>query len=274
MSRFDTKQPDLELPATTERRFNILDGRVPQDLAQIKDNSCAAFITDPPYCTGANKVARMRTASRKYGDKQAFENQAARRGGIYGFVGDNKSELVQRKFTIDWLEAMHHICGTNSHGFIFTDWRGHRMYEEACAYSGYVINDVLIFEKNVGRTKPWGWQKRYECILQVASEGAAFVDVPADKIFYGRSSVLRYTVVPFDTKLHQVQKPVPLIQELLQCVREPGVIIDPFAGSGSTLIAAMLSGRDAIGFECVKGMADAARAECRSVGTEDETLCK
>lgn len=47
---------------------------------------------------------------------------------------------------------------------------------------------------------------------------------------------------------HPTPKPVSLIEELLQ-VCPPGVIADPFAGSGSTLLAARAQGRRAIGVE-------------------------
>lgn len=50
--------------------------------------------------------------------------------------------------------------------------------------------------------------------------------------------------------VHSCQKPVGLMQELIQRLTNPGdVIADPFAGSGSTLLAAKELGRKAIGIE-------------------------
>lgn len=54
-------------------------------------------------------------------------------------------------------------------------------------------------------------------------------------------------------KIHPTQKPVKLIQKLIDLFTSPGeVIIDPVAGSASTIIAAIRTGRSAYGFEIKK----------------------
>lgn len=56
-------------------------------------------------------------------------------------------------------------------------------------------------------------------------------------------------------KLHPTQKPVPLLEKLIKTFTDEGdVVIDPCAGSGSTLIAAENLKRKAYGFEITREM--------------------
>lgn len=54
-------------------------------------------------------------------------------------------------------------------------------------------------------------------------------------------------------KVHPTQKPVPLLEQLIRIFTDEGdVVIDPCAGSGSSLLAAANLGRRAYGFEIKK----------------------
>ena len=61
---------------------------------------------------------------------------------------------------------------------------------------------------------------------------------------------------PRDTKtekIHPTQKSVPLLEYLIELFTDEGdVVIDPCAGSGSTLLAAANKGKKAFGFEIKK----------------------
>ena len=66
-------------------------------------------------------------------------------------------------------------------------------------------------------------------------------------------------------KVHPTQKPVPLLERLIEIFSDKGdVIIDPCAGSGTTLLAAANMGRKAYGFEIKKDFCRAAREKVLS----------
>ena len=70
---------------------------------------------------------------------------------------------------------------------------------------------------------------------------------------------------PRDTttpKVHPTQKPVQLLETLIEIFTDPGeVVIDPCAGSGSTLLAAKNLGRRGYGFEIKKEFCRSFEAE-------------
>ena len=63
-------------------------------------------------------------------------------------------------------------------------------------------------------------------------------------------------------KIHPTQKPVPLLERLIEIFTDKGdVVIDPCAGSGTTLLAAANMGRKAYGFEIKKDFCAEARVK-------------
>lgn len=69
----------------------------------------------------------------------------------------------------------------------------------------------------------------------------------------GSAAVWTHHVVngaSMDRPDHPCPKPLPLMRELVELFTDPGeTILDPFAGSGTTLVAAKQLGRKAIGIE-------------------------
>ena len=63
-------------------------------------------------------------------------------------------------------------------------------------------------------------------------------------------NVLRSGFVRGEGGLHIAQKPVKLLRALIELTTQEGqLVLDPFCGSGSTLVAAKVSGRQYLGFE-------------------------
>jgi len=75
---------------------------------------------------------------------------------------------------------------------------------------------------------------------------------------FNNNGKMIFNAIPWEkdgksVKIHPNQKPVKLLAKLINIFTDPGdVVIDPVAGSGSTIIAALNSDRSAYGFEIKK----------------------
>lgn len=74
-------------------------------------------------------------------------------------------------------------------------------------------------------------------------------------------------------KIHPAQKPVETLKDLINVFTDPGdVVIDPCAGSGSTLRAAHELGRNAFGFEIDRTFYNRAKEEMLNFTNAQMTL--
>ena len=73
------------------------------------------------------------------------------------------------------------------------------------------------------------------------------------------------------SKIHPAQKPVKVLKQLIEIFTDPeDVVIDPCAGSGSTLRAAAELGRSAFGFEIDRNFYRRAKEEMLAFEREEQ----
>jgi len=76
-------------------------------------------------------------------------------------------------------------------------------------------------------------------------------------------------------KIHPTQKPVNLLKKIIEIFTDPGdVVIDPVAGSASTLVAAAELKRKAFGFEIKKDFYKQAKARVERIVLREEEIDK
>lgn len=83
----------------------------------------------------------------------------------------------------------------------------------------------------------------YEMFFYARKGGATIIK-------QGRSNVYNYAPVPYDNKIHPTERPIELIEEILQtfAVNRSSILV-PMAGSGNTLLAASNLDMIAVGFD-------------------------
>jgi site-specific DNA-methyltransferase (adenine-specific) len=113
----------------------------------------------------------------------------------------------------------------------------------------FPLRGLLVWDKGtpgMGDLNHWG--PSYELI---ASAGSGKTTGSRDQ------SILRYPTVPPARRHHPTEKPTSLLEYLIGKI-DAATVLDPFAGSGSTLVAARNLGRRAIGIEVEERYAETA----------------
>lgn len=81
----------------------------------------------------------------------------------------------------------------------------------------------------------------------------ALIDYNLNGEILNQSNLIKVSVSKYDRGLHNTQKPLALMKLLVELVTQEGqIVLDPFAGSGTTLLAAEILNRKYIGYEMNK----------------------
>ncbi len=123
--------------------------------------------------------------------------------------------------------------------YIFCDSTSYAVFL-SLLYPAFDRTQCIVWNKGKGGLGN-GWRHSHELIIH-----GAFVGTEYEEGF--RCDVIECAPVHSDTRKHQSEKPVSLMQQLM--IAHPSdLVLDPFAGSGTTLRAAKDLGRKAIGVE-------------------------
>lgn len=103
------------------------------------------------------------------------------------------------------------------------------------------LRGLLVWDKGTPGMGDLGhWGPSYELIAS-AGEGRT--------VGSRDGSIIRFRGVPHGQRFHPTEKPVEMLAYLIAKLDRAGTILDPFAGSGSTLLAAKSLRRKATGVE-------------------------
>lgn len=129
-------------------------------------------------------------------------------------------------------------------------------------YSGFQIRELLVWDKRLTNFAH-RFRRAYECIL-VLEKGKPR--------YRGKAMSTLVSVTRAKATLHPHAKPVALLEQLIRASSDEGdVILDPFAGSGSTCVAAANLGRNYLGIEIDPAYAEIARARVGEAARSEQT---
>ncbi len=219
--------------------YGIVHGEALATMRELPDASFDALITDPPYCSGgiANTDRTNQTARQKYVRTDSASGRA---------MADFPDQRDQRSFTLwssFWMSEALRLVKPGGQALVFTDWRQLPAVSDALQCAGWRWRGVVVWAKTGARPQP-GFANAAEYVLW-ASNGV----IPADHRPPCLPGVYTLSSPRGAARQHITAKPLELMRHLVRTVPEGGTVLDPFAGSGTTIAAARLEGRDGLGIE-------------------------
>ena len=192
----------------------ILHGDCRTVLPRIATGNVDFILTDPPYVTSY----------------KPFKN--------------NNGQRVQNDDNAGWLEEsfaqMYRVLKPDACAISFYGWPKIDLFSSAWRRVGFRMGGHIVFRK------PYASQSAY---VQYRHESAYLLlkgkpPLPKKPV----PDVLDWTYT--SNKLHPTQKSVRVLAPLIEAFTKPGdLVLDPFAGSGSTCVAALHLGRKTLGIE-------------------------
>ncbi len=218
-------------------------------LRRVPDASVDLVVADPPYCLGKD----------------------------YGNNSDQMKSSDFLKWTEKWIQKVIPKMKPTGSFYLFATWQYSPEIFSFVKKHLLMINEI-IWDRKVpsmgGTTRKFS--SVHDNIGFFAKQKNYYFDldsvrIPYDpetkkartrSIFVGKKwlevgrnpkdvwSISRLHQMHAERKNHPTQKPRPLIERMIKSsAPEGGLVLDPFAGSGTTIEAAVKNGRRAVGFE-------------------------
>lgn len=205
----------------------IIQGDCLQIMKTYPNNCIDLILTDPPY-----------------GDNVAY-------GWNNKIIKNNENPLINCNALIE----MYRILKQNRSLYIFTNWKHYPFLTEfIIRYTKFNIRHLIVWKKhNFGLG--WAFRHQYELIL-VLEKGKPKYNLT------DFSDVQTSSHINHNKLNHPHQKPLDLLKKIiLHSSKEGDLILDPFAGSGSTCKACNELNRKWIGIELDERWIDVTKSD-------------
>lgn len=198
-------------PGSPAAFANVIHGDCIKVMRELPAGGADFALTDPPY------IARYKN-----------------RSGVT-IRNDDNAAWLKPAFAGIYRQLKHDAFCISFYG-----WKKIDLFMAAWKAAGFRPVAHFTFPKRYASARGFV-QYRHECAYLLAKGRPNFPDRPPPDVIHWQYTGNRY---------HPTQKPLSVLKPLIAAFSKPGqTVFDPFAGSGSTLVAANHLNRHALGIE-------------------------
>lgn len=189
------------------------------------------IITDPPY---------------NISKKHNFSTMKNPRQGVNFGAWDNNFALLE------WIGDFSNLLDKNGSFIVFCSYKFISDICRACESSSLEVKDILVWQKN--NPMPRNINRRYvqdmEFAIWAVKKDAKWIFNKPSNIPYLRSLYKLPIVAGKERTSHPTQKSIALMSEIIKIhTNANDIVLDPFMGSGTTGVSAILHNRRFLGIE-------------------------
>lgn len=191
-------------------------------LPDMTSGTVAHVVTDPPYILSAGSSS----------------TRGSKTGGW--------ADMMNASY---WFTAWYRECGRllRNDGSLWTfgNWRTLPAMQRAAIDSGLPATSLLVWDKAwIGPAGPQALRSQHEVCMLLSKPGFKVID-------RSQGDVLRVQASSSKPTGHPAEKPLPLLRRICELTTASAgdLILDPFTGSGTALLAARQLGLRAVGIE-------------------------
>lgn len=231
----------------------IIHGDCLEVMRGMDSESVDAIITDPPYSSGGQfRGDRALDPNVKY-------VQSGQQRQWTSFGGDTRDQRGYLAWCVLWLSECRRVVRVGAPLVMFTDWRQLPVTTDAVQGADWVWRGIAVWAKPSCRPSMGRFSSQAEYMVW-GSAGP----MPQRTDVGCLPGVFTHSIRSSD-KHHLTGKPSALMADVAKICPPGGLILDPFAGSGSTGVGALMQGRRFIGVERSQDYAEIAQKRLTDV---------
>lgn len=217
--------------------FLIYNGDCLDLLKELDDESIDCIVTDCPYhivSGGCSNIPRKDEPKGIFNRRNTFTQQNAKSGKLFDC---NDIEFKE------WLPEVYRVLKQNTHCYIMINARNLKDLQIEAEKVGFKFQQLIVWDKGNATPNRY-YLNALEFILMLRKGNAKNINN------MGTKNILSIPNIKKGGKLHPTEKPVELMKIFIEnSTNEGDVVLDPFMGCGSTILAAIETNRFGIGAE-------------------------